>query len=319
MKTEKIIRFFFRILKIKIISFLFRIIEIIVVWYYNQTFKKRKEKIDGKFFRIFQLFSFRLHAIQRRKNHEILTEKLDLNSDLDRKVYDLTNKSYVKVSEISPTEVKSAIEYFYNQKIYDVHVPFLDGYPVNLISVNNFLNNKKFNYGSFDIQTSLNCSVVKKICSMKLIWNMAKRYLNTNDVKIYSINTMLTKPSENTNYVDYIHQDLESASCLAFVVFWTDVSKLNGATKIFPGSHLFLYDRRLSNYIGKPLIKYLEDKSGSLFALDTWAYHSGNSNITSPRLVTWIRFTSTPCSTYYRDKHYLFKNNLDEINKDKFL
>ena len=138
MKTEKIIRFFFRILKIKIISFLFRIIEIIVVWYYNQTFKKRKEKIDGKFFRIFQLFSFRLHAIQRRKNHEILTEKLDLNSDLDRKVYDLTNKSYVKVSEISPTEVKSAIEYFYNQKIYDVHVPFLDGYPVNLISVNNF-------------------------------------------------------------------------------------------------------------------------------------------------------------------------------------
>ena len=56
---------------------------------------------------------------------------------------------------------------------------------------------------------------------------------------------MLTKLSENINYVDYIHQDLESASCLAFIVFWTDVSKLNGATKIFPGSHLFLYDRRL--------------------------------------------------------------------------
>ena len=68
---------------------------------------------------------------------------------------------------------------------------------------------------------------------------------------------MLTKPSVNINYVDYIHQDLESASCLAFIVFWTDVSKLNGETKIFPGNHLFLYDRRLSNYIGKPLIKYL--------------------------------------------------------------
>ena len=125
---------------------------------------------------------------------------------------------------------------------------------------------------------------------------------------------MLRKSSENINYVDYIHQDLESASCLTFFVYWTDVSKLNGATKIFPGSHLFLYDRRLSNYIGKPLIKYLEDKNGSLFALDTWAYHSGNSDITSPRLTTWIRFTSVPCSTYYRDKHYLFKNNLDEIN-----
>ena len=94
---------------------------------------------------------------------------------------------------------------------------------------------------------------------------------------------MLTKLSENINYVDYIHQDLESASCLAFIVFWTDVSKLNGETKIFPGSHLFLYDRRLSNYIGKPLIKYLEDKSDSLFAVDTWAYHSGKSFFLSSR------------------------------------
>ena len=48
---------------------------------------------------------------------------------------------------------------------------------------------------------------------------------------------MLTKPSESINYVDYIHQDLESASCLAFIVFLTDVSEINGATKIFSGSH----------------------------------------------------------------------------------
>ena len=116
MKTEKIIHFFFKILKIKIISFLFRIIEIVVVWYYNRTFKKRKEKIDGKFFRIFQLFSFRLHAIQRRKNHEILTEKLDLNSDLDRKVYDLTNKSYVKISEISHQKLKVVSNIFIIKK-----------------------------------------------------------------------------------------------------------------------------------------------------------------------------------------------------------
>ena len=130
---------------------------------------------------------------------------------------------------------------------------------------------------------------------------------------------MLTKLSENINYVDYIHQDLESASCLAFIVSQTDVSKLNGETKIFPGSHLFLYDRRLSNYIGKPLIKYLEDKSGSLFALDTWTYHSVNSNITSPRLVTWIRFSSMLTPTYYLNRNYLFKKNLDEINDVKKL
>ena len=150
-------------------------------------------------------------------------------------------------------------------------------------------------------------------------WNIAKKYLHSNKLKIYQINTMLSKQSKIENYVNNLHYDFDCASNVTFVIYWTDVSKLNGATRILPGSHLFLYDRRLSNYMGKPLIKYLEDKSGSLFALDTWTYHSVNSNITSPRLVTWIRFTPTPCATYYRDKHYLFKNNLDEINQDKFL
>ena len=125
---------------------------------------------------------------------------------------------------------------------------------------------------------------------------------------------MLTKLSENINYVDYIHQDLESASSLTFIVYWTDVSEVNGATRVLPGSHLFLHDRRLGGYVSEPLTKYLEGKGGSVFALDTWALHAGNPNITSPRLVTWIRFSSMPSRSYYVDKNYLFKNNLNEIN-----
>ena len=47
--------------------------------------------------------------------------------------------------------------------------------------------------------------------------------------------------------------------------------------------------------------------------------HAGNSNITSPRLVTWIRFSSMPVPTYYLNRNYLFKKNLDEVNDAKKL
>ena len=316
MRTENVIRFFFRILQIKIFKFFFRIIETIVVWYYIKSFKK-KRKIDGKFFRFIQLFSEKLHTIKRRKNHEILIENLDLNLEFDRKIYKLAYRSYAKIFEINESDVKSAVGYFHNQKIYDSHIPFIDAYPTQLIGMKDFLNDKKYHYGSFDIQTSLNCNVVKKFCCTDLLWKIARKYLNTNHVEIYSINTMLSKQSETKNYVVNFHQDFDSASSLTFFVYWTDVTKFNGATRLMPGSHLFTYDRRLPSYIGEPLIDYLEGKSGSIFAVDTWAYHAGNLNLTSPRLTTWIRFTSMPSAKHYRDKDYLFKKNLDEINNAK--
>ena len=49
-----------------------------------------------------------------RKKHEILVENLDLNSEIDSKVYELTKKSYVKLFDLSSLEVKNSVEYFYN-------------------------------------------------------------------------------------------------------------------------------------------------------------------------------------------------------------
>ena len=112
-----------------------------------------------------------------------------------------------------------------------------------------------------------------------------------------------------------MHVDFDSANTVVFFIYWTDVSKKDGATKILPGSHLYLHDRKLPYYIDESLTKYLEDREGAVFAIDTWALHAGNSNISLPRLVTWIRFSSMPARTYYLDKNYLYKNNLKEINK----
>ena len=56
---------------------------------------------------------------------------------------------------------------------------------------------------------------------------------------------MLSKYSENKNYVINFHQDFDLASSLTFFVYWTDLTKFNEATRLMPENHLFTYDRRL--------------------------------------------------------------------------
>ena len=148
---------------------------------------------------------------------------------------------------------------------------------------------------------------------------IAKKYINSNKVRIYALSTMLSKKSKKEYYVNNLHVDFDCANMMTFAIYWTDTSKLNGATRILPGSHLLLYDRMLANYVNEPLLDHLEDKAGSVFAIDTWALHAGNPNISSPRLVTWIRFSSMPAQTYYISRNYLFKDKLNEINQGKFL
>jgi len=317
MNADVIIEKSLRFCQIKIIKFFLQIFEVIIFWYYSKQFKKRK-KINSKFFIYCQLiYGNKISALYRRRKHEILVEKLDLNSEIDSKVYELTNKSYVKLFDLSSQEVKNSVEYFYKQKIYTSHVPKDPTYQNKLISVDEFLNKEDptYNIASFDINTSLNSDVVKKLCSMEQIWKIARKYLNTEEINIFSINTMLTKNSKIKNYVQNMHVDFDSANMVVFFVYWTDVSKKAGATRILPGSHLYLHDRKLPIYIDESLTKYLEDRGGAVFAIDTWAMHAGNPNISLPRLVTWIRFSSMPAHTYYLNRNYLFKDKLNEINQ----
>ena len=174
MNADVIIEKSLRFCQIKIIKFFLQIFEVIIFWYYSKQFKKRK-KINSKFFIYCQfIYGNKISALYRRRKHEILVEKLDLNSEIDSKVYELTNKSYVKLFDLSSQEVKNSVEYFYKQKIYNAHHPHVDAFPSKLISVDEFLSTEKYGYGSFDIQTCLNSSVVKKFCSMESIWNIAR-------------------------------------------------------------------------------------------------------------------------------------------------
>ena len=135
MNADVLIEKSLRFSQIKIIKFFLQIFEGIIFWYYSKQFKKRK-KINSKFFIYFQLFyGNRISALYRRRKHEILVEKLDLNSEIDNKVYELTKKSYVKLFDLSSQEVKNSVEYFYDSSCIP-YVPIKKGFnPFNVLSV----------------------------------------------------------------------------------------------------------------------------------------------------------------------------------------
>lgn len=117
---------------------------------------------------------------------------------------------------------------------------------------------------------------------------------------LYSINTMLTKPSEKKHSVTNLHRDYDDKHFLVLFIYWTDTAKDDGSTFFIPGSHL-LDNKNLNDGI------FLEGKKGSVFLIDTFGWHSGNKNLKKDRLVSWLRFSCNQLNTAsYDNKEYLF-------------
>ena len=264
---------------------------------------------NQKFINKIQIFSNgTLYTLLRKQRTKILLKTLDLNHPLDRKVSHLSNSGFVKLFEMSEFDVKNTTHYFQQQKIYNSHVPLKRD--VGTMSVQEFLSKPDCHYGSFDIPTSLRSYAIQALCTKPEIWQVARKYLNSDQVHLYSINTMLTKQSENKNYVVYPHRDYDSASSVCFFIYWTPTSETNGATKFLPGSHLDSNPPDIDLFY-----QHLEGPAGTVYAADVWGIHAGNDAVTSPRLTTWLRFSATTTRSYYLDKNYIFRDDLKEVNK----
>ena len=106
MNIDLLIRKTLEFSQIKIIKFFLQIFEVIIFWYYSKQFKKRK-KINSKFFIYFQFFcGAKIASLYRRRKHEILTEKLDLNLEIDKKInagkkYHCPYTNYIRYNDAS--------------------------------------------------------------------------------------------------------------------------------------------------------------------------------------------------------------------------
>jgi hypothetical protein len=57
-------------------------------------------------------------------------------------------------------------------------------------------------------------------------------------------------------------------------------------------------------------VSYIEGGSGSAFLVDTFGIHSGPIKITTPRLVTWLRFAPMPTPVYILGEDYTYDSFL---------
>ncbi len=264
---------------------------------------------ENKIFSKFQVFS-NGKLISRLR----IEKSKKLNFKNDKILNELNLKSFSYLGKIPKNDLDQAKKYFFEQnKIYNSHIPNVK--ENNQILMKDFLVNDNSNYGSYDIQTSLQCPNLENISKDFKFKEISEKYLNSKKIKIYSINTMLSKKTKNLHGVTKLHRDFDSSNSLVFFIYWTKVDRNNGATSLIPGSHLFDHDKNFhKNFSDFQKLEYLEGEEGSIFCLDTWAYHRGNPNIIKPRLVTWIRFTAVPAKTYYLDENYIFKNDLKKFN-----
>lgn len=271
-------------------------------------FKKKNLKflLSSKIFNFVQLFSKgKIFFLIKEKKDQFFLTKQKINSD-NKILKDLFKKGYSEVLCVDKNKVNDAEEYFKSKKIHNAHVPFNSN---KIITYEQFLEDENLNYGSYDIQTSFKCPLVNEIIFDKKILELVSNYLLTDKFFCYHINTMITKQSKILNPVTDFHRDYDSANSLTFFILLSNVNENNGATQIIEGSHkIEKLDAKNEN---KKV--FLNGDAGKVYAVDTWALHSGNKKIETPRLVTWIRFSSFSSRSYYHDKNYIFDNVLNKL------
>lgn len=225
--------------------------------------------------------------IYKHKNSILNT--IDISDEFNKSLF---KKGYADISSFFEIEADKFITETKKCKFFNSQVPLqsslIEKKPdntANYFSLRPDIENINFFFKDF-----LKNKKLKKIIETYL---GGKSYL-------YSINTMLTKPSEKKHSVTNLHRDYDDKHFIVLFIYWTDTKKDDGSTFFIPGSHLS-NSEDLNDGI------FLEGSKGSVFLIDTFGWHSGNKNLKNDRLVSWLRFSRNQLnSASYDNKEYLF-------------
>jgi len=209
---------------------------------------------------------------------------------------DLKQKGYCEVTDLlnlDSSQINNFVNTVFKIKAYNSQVPLQSN--CQKVEINN-----SYNYFSFDPGEPELRSYYKIILQNKSLSDIINSYLKF-EAQLYSINTMVSLQNQHKHSVTNIHRDYDDIHFLALFVYWTDVNANNGATSIIPGSHL-------NNNRDLESLKFLSGKPGSAFLVDTFAEHSGNKELLTPRVTTWFRFGRPLNHASHISKDYLFLN-----------
>lgn len=207
-------------------------------------------------------------------------------------IYNLGYSDITKLFNFNEIETDKSAQYFYKSKFYNSQVPF---------NSDKFLydsyERKKFNYVSFDIETSLNNKFLSNFCHSKILNEIADTYLGFKS-SLYSVNTMITNPNSKLHEVTSNHRDRDDFLFLTFFIYLSDTNESEG-TRYFKNT-TFKLDYKKENEI------ILFGKKGTVFAVDTFGVHSGPKDLKKERLVSWVRYGKVPNFSYLGDRNFYF-------------
>jgi hypothetical protein len=242
---------------------------------------------------------FEKRACNVRINKKNANNNSKLSNTIHLKGFYKLPDAYNFSEQICKEFVKKALA----EKCYNSHIPL----QANLLSIPN----SDFLYWSmmYDVWQE---KYIKNLFNLPNLKNIVFDYFGSADFKIYSINTLISFPSSNCNTsVTNFHRDHDDIEFLTIFIYWTTTTKDNGSIRFVPESHLNLdfSDSSELNYIN------LEAKQGSVFLIDTFGLHAGNSSLLNPRFVTWVRMSknSVTQKSFYDGDVYnqtLYKNIL---------
>lgn len=162
-----------------------------------------------------------------------------------------------------------------NKEFYNSQQPLQSDGGKNIFELKD--NNYNFNYFCFLPEVFfLNQNIQLFLKNNK---NLFRKILGFN-YQVYSALTWINLPTKKRHYVQFPHRDYDDFKFLTVIINWTDLTKDNGATLYYKGSHR-------NNDLSKKI--YLEGKRGSIFIADNYGVHSGTLPKDNRRISTWIR------------------------------
>lgn len=209
------------------------------------------------------------------------------SSDVRRRSAEIEEIGYADLGRlVSPDGINSVHEYFGRQSGYNSQMPLMSDGVLRPFDVQMLGRGSSERYFCFSQEVSLNCGEIAKLVRSSEINALAEAYLGYKPV-LYNVNTFATLRGDADHYVFRLHRDYDDFRFLAFFIYWTDVSSVDGATIYFPGTH------RKSG-LREETKAFLTGEAGKVFALDTFGLHSGNRSVANLRLATWFRFGTAP-------------------------
>lgn len=230
-----------------------------------------------------------------------ILKKNKLQNKIDN---DLKKNGFVNIDhicKIDEKDTKKFLSELNNLKYFNSQVPLQsdlkETYPTN-----------DSNYYSLRPNVELPTKYYRKILNNKKVVRLIENYLGSKPY-LYSINTMLTKPSQIKHSVTNLHRDYDDYHFIVLLIYWTKVNRNNGATFFIPKSHLN-NNKNINDGV------YLEGDSGSVYLVDTFGWHSGNKNLKNDRVVSWLRFSKNQLNiASYDNKEYFFFNYYNSLIK----